>query len=309
MVAQRRKLDRAGEEAQQLGQVAVRAASVQRGRRPARSFCREAALASWSAAVRALSWALSTLTCRISSEPSPSSSSRRARSSQSVSVASGVEDVKRSAGLRRWRTARPGRCYAGSPSGRTIPRVVHGLDLPAAAPPSAPRRPGPAGTWGLEGGVRGRALAVAGSLHVHDTARDVIVAPERTAVRHWIPLGGSTDAAPDRWVSVSAALAEQHALVAWIEYLGGVIVHHDDVVVQATIPLVPPAGPHVLLHELEFPRALLSAGIAWVIWSAVVLASAISSGSASLRQRPGATAPTAFPEIGSWMGTPARPGP
>ena len=53
-------------------------------------------------------------------------------------------------------------------------------------------------------------------------------------------------------------------------------------------------------------RALLSASMAWVIWSAVVLASAMSSGSASLRQQVRLTAPTAFPEIGSWIGTPAQ---
>ena len=54
-------------------------------------------------------------------------------------------------------------------------------------------------------------------------------------------------------------------------------------------------------------RAVLSLIRLAVIWSAVVLASATSSASASLRQQVRSTAPIVFPDSGSLIGTPAQP--
>ena len=65
----------------------------------------------------------------------------------------------------------------------------------------------------------------------------------------------------------------------------------------STIPLVRRQARRYSCSSCN-SRALVPASMAWVIWSAVVLASAISSASASLRQQVRSTAPTVLPEIG-----------
>ncbi len=93
---------------------------------------------------------------------------------------------------------------------------------------------------------------------MHDAARDVIIAADRPAVHPGLDPAGQLDGHRAGLLAGQhlSRLAEQHALVARVEDLAGVLVHHDDVVVQGQHdPAGAPAGPHVLLHELEFPRA------------------------------------------------------
>ena len=295
-----------GKNRSSLVRSAVAGPAAQRDRHPQRVLP-PAARASSSALASACSCrALSRSTCRMTSVPSPSSSSPRARTSQSWPVASAASSTLNA----------PGRVAA----------LVHGTEQrPACPTPRSPssashsprRRPSPPG-W------QPRSQSAAGA----DQAGQEHAAPAALASARagrglldqldvHDAAGGAASAARDRHGSTSGPWRRWAARPSPRRAAGWPAPRWRGRAARPGRRGRAPAGrgrsssprrcraparsrrcagrPAGTPAAARSSRALLSASRAWVIWSAVVLASAISSGSASLRQQVRSTAPTVLP--------------
>ena len=184
---------------------------------------------------------------------------------------------------------------ATRPSGRPSPPAGR------RAATAGRSRPGPGrGIRGVARSAGARAARRAGSSFTWTTTpggRAALAAP-----------GGSTSAPSRPWAarptdragaspaSASVACAEQGGLVGRVEHRAGVVVQHHHVVGRRRTRSRRCGGRRAGTPAAAPARwAPASASSAWRICSAVVLASVISSGPASLRQQVRSTAPTVLP--------------
>ena len=102
-------------------------------------------------------------------------------------------------------------------------------------------------------------------------------------------------------------MPEQRGLVAGVKHVPGVVVHHHHVVAERKDdPASVPAGPQVVLQQLELPRAAVVEQRLRDLAGGAAGRARSAASRASLRQQVRPTAPMVLPETGWRIGTAAQ---